>query len=439
MNVKEVFRGFAIIAFAIVVVLVLFIFQYAFTHINSNVELPISGKVIAIENKFGSDAGNIVIVNPPTGTPSNEVITTGGLKEEDLFASDNMRCWRQHGVSVEDALVFGEILDKSGCKAEAKKKKVSVKIVNNCLNIDIESELYALLCIDDKQPQMAIDIPTGFGVAPPIVITKSYNSAILFLIFLLSILLLWGRYEVSSFRERTLKRSVRFREGDVVEIKYIKPAPLFGEKPLQPKVPIEEIEKIHKKLLSERSVRESKELERIKLKADEVNNYIKEFNELAKEANSQLQTGNVEEARRLYLALFPIYSRLYNTLDESSKAELQMVVKYLHDQTNIALRGTEIRGLIEEAYTEAEAHRVDREKGYNALKDADRLNELIEKNKIEEAKKIFGGKTGGEGAKKKLVGSIDNLDESIDDSDENLKEAKRKLSEIKKLLGEPEK
>ena len=138
----------------------------------------------------------------------------------------------------------------------------------------------------------------------------------------------------------------------------------------------------------------------------------------------------------MYLALFPIYSRLYNTLDESSKAELQLVVKYLHDQVNIALRGTEIRGLIEEAYTEAEAHRVDREKGYNALKDADRLNELIEKNKIEEAKKVFGGKTSGEGVKRRLVGSIDSLGESIDDSDENMKEVKRKLNEIKKLLGE---
>ncbi|MEK6840322.1 MAG: hypothetical protein AABX72_05240, partial [Nanoarchaeota archaeon] len=179
--------------------------------------------------------------------------------------------------------------------------------------------------------------------------------------FLITLMIVWREFEM---RERAREQLEHIKEShhkplppEQIERRVIKAAPLFKEilseeeKLLNPL----EVREIHEKLMQEQKLM----IGGARLTHKEMSDYITHFNTLGKEISEELKHGNLPKARKKYLLLFPLYTRLYNSVDDAQKRELVDVIKFLHDQLNIMEKSRRIRHLIEEVYQETDKHRVD--------------------------------------------------------------------------------
>ncbi len=344
-----------IIALAFILILLLFFFQHL-----SNIAQE---KIAAYRDGERITGNPIVITGPSQTPPETSPPAATGLyikqKYQQDFERKNVVCLTRGGVTVEDVFVLGNLL--SGIDCALHKQQVDVTIQDKCVLLRAEQDLYSVFCASADAPSFRIVIPDA-GPAPELIKTpKNYNGLILFILFLLMLFLTWREFELrESKRERELKKKMREAEAqgktfvpeeEEKKIVYIKAAPLFKDvediekKHLTP----EEIEQVHQRFVQQELER-GIDVEFERLKKEEIADYITSFNTLVKKVVSHLQHGKLDDARRAYLLLFPLYTRLYASVDYTTRADLQSVLTYLHTQVQVMEKSRLIAELIEKAY-----------------------------------------------------------------------------------------
>jgi|GEM_PF-4355230 hypothetical protein len=298
--------------------------------------------------------------SPPPPTTSTPPVTV----PPPMVTDPVLTCFMEGGLTADDIEIGGAFFKGFYCPAPVEKKPVTATLENKCLGIHIGGEIDSAFCFAGPNTlQVGLSLPRQpEGVTPPLIISKNYNALILFILFLVSMVLMWREFEMRERRlhERELEKNRHLvLPSEQIDVKVITSAPLFKEivsaeeQLLSP----EEVKEIHEKLMKE----EHQAIRAPPLTSDEVNEFIKSFNALGKEIADYLKEGKLDKARKRYLALFPLYTRLYHSVDETHQRELVEVIKYLHDQLNIMEKSKKIRHLIEEAYKDLDQHRVDQE------------------------------------------------------------------------------
>ena len=424
MTLKSTLKDGLVIALGIIIIISLFSLQGWMETWRKNIQDKeiLTGRQIMIDSP---GAGDIIIGNGEDKKPKeNKPDTT---KQED----PNIKCLMDGGLTDDDVQIGGNFFKGIECP-EKKKDVIKAEIREHCVNVNVGQELDTKICIENrgmlnfgleipKQPEKAAGKPINL---------KNYNGLALFVMFLITLLLVWREFEV---KERKRKEWERIREkhvelpGEHIEVRVIKSAPLFKEIVSEEEKLLthEEMIEVHEKLVREQKAA----MEAKPLTTEEISECIKSFNAIGKDITEELKHGNLDKARRKFLLLFPIYTRLYNSLDEMRKRDLVDVIKYLHDQLNIMEKSRKIRHLIEEVYQHAEQHRVDKEP----------VEKTSEENKeIEKAAKVFsqlGGETEKEKIEKKdVLEGIEKMRESLIEGRTAEKKASNELrDELEKL------
>ncbi len=362
-----------IIALALILILLLFFFQHLSNTAQENIAAHRDGERIT---------GRPIVITGPSQTPPEvPPPTPTGLHIEQKYQQDferkNVACLTMGGVTVEDVFVLGNLL--SGIDCALHKKQVDVTVQDKCVLLRAEQDLYSVFCASADAPSFRITIPET-GPAPELLKTsKNYNGLILFILFLLILFLTWREFELrESKKERELRKKMREAEAqgktfvpeeEEKKTVYIKAAPLFKDvediekKHLTP----EEIEQAHQRFVQQELER-GREVEFERLKKEEVAEYIMRFNTLTKKVASHLQRGELDDARRAYLLLFPLYTRLYASVDYTTRADLQSVLTYLHIQLQVMEKSRFIGELIEKAYNVSEKKKEGVQKAQEAIK-----------------------------------------------------------------------
>lgn len=476
MKLSELMREIAIIIIFLIVIGSMFILHYAVSNINKEfnkkiISNEIIGKVVQIGGPVQPPPPP-----PPSQPPKPTVIINGTSPPEQpheespepVITNENVRCWKRAGIRNDDITIISNVLSGIKCEIIKERKKIDAKIEDNCLVIDISNETLTNLCfIEEKPPDIKIGIPSGGSGIGIYEGKRAYYGWILFLLFVLTIFLMWGRFEFREHQEKKIKEEYRhIFEGFGVEpepkIKYIEPPPKYKKGIIPPKIESEDIGITHSKLMEELPEEEKDIMQKIKIKSDDFPPYINKFNELARLTNESLIKNNLKQARKIYLELFPVYTKLFNSLDEQKKKEIQDVIKYLHDQINIMEKGRKIRHLIEEAYREAKKYKVEEPKkkteeskqySYSRISDFNPVREYLEKEDYENAIDMF-NKLGGKIEKKdetdiynipitkgEVLDEIDLIHKKLDERkdtvyNDKIIELKKELDELRQLITE---
>ena len=400
MTLKLILKDGLVIALGIIIIISLFSMQGWMETWRTNIQEKdvLTGRQISIDSPGAeiNHPGNDEPKRPPPKTEEQQ--------------DPNIQCLMDGGLTDDDVQIGGNFFKGIGCP-EKKKDVIKVEIKEHCMNVDVGEQLDTRICIENrgmlnfgleipKEPQKEVEKPLDL---------KNYNGLILFLLFLIILILVWREFEVKE-KKREEWEHIKEKHAELpaehIEVRVIKSAPLFKEIVSEEErlLTHEEMMEVHEKLMRE----EKTAMTARPLTIEEVSEYVKNFNAIGKDITEELKHGNLDKARKKYLLLFPIYTRLYNSLDEMRKRDLVDVIKYLHDQLNIMEKSRKIRHLIEEVYQHVEQHRVDKEP----------VEKTSEENKeIENAAKVFsqlGGEMEKEQIKKKdVLEKIDKMHESL--------------------------
>lgn len=428
-RLRALARDVAVILLGIMLVLGLFVLQSFLEGAREEVQgTVLTGAQIII---------NTTSTNPPPREPG--VVITPQYPQ--VQHHPRVQCLMQGGLTEDDVHLAGELLEGVPCP-ERQKREVKAALVDKCLRISVGGELDTALCVE-KEGAVSLDfaIPSvAPGQPPAVAVQRSFNGIILFVLFLMTVLWVWREYEM---RERKLEERQKERQRyeyhpvEEVEVKIIKSAPLFKEAVSEEEryLSPEEVREIHAALLRE----QQKMGEAPPLQREEIGEYIKGFNELGKEISRYLREGKLHKARRRYLLLFPLYTRLYYAVDEERKGELVDVMKYLHDQLNIMEKSKKIRHLIEEVYRDVEKHRVDVEPEHEKI--------VVLRDEKEKAEGVFSSLSGEGGPvrKKEVIRQIEKVQEHLERKDvpreqrATVKDLQAELEELKELVYHHEK
>lgn len=342
-----------IIILGIVLILVLFSLQAFFEQMRTSIS---------------SVTGNAIIINTTADNPPVPTIIINHTSSDLPFVSQEqsfnprLQCWVDGGLRADDIVIGKDFFEGFVCP-EKKKEIVTADVREECLVITVGEDVETDICSEDHgMLSFDVGLPSGAAaVAPAVPKERSYNGLILFIAFLVTLMIVWREFEL---RERSREQLEHAKEShhrtlppEHIERRVIKAAPLFKEilseeeKLLNPL----EVREIHEKLMQEQKLM----VGGARLTHKEMSEYITNFNNLGKDISEELKRGNLSKARKKYLLLFPLYTRLYNSVDDAQKRELVDVIKYLHDQLNIMEKSRRIRHLIEEVYQETDKHRVD--------------------------------------------------------------------------------
>ena len=480
MKLSDLMRDFAIIALFLIIVMIMFILQYASSSIQREFNQKItsdslSGRVVEIGGPAQPSQPSPPQTPPTQPSPPPSGVVIIGNKTSEVppveppppqLTNENLKCWNLAGIRYDDIRIIKNVLSGIKCEIKRERKSIDIGIKDNCLIIDINRETVTNLCTKEEQPpEIKIEIHSGGEGAGEIVEKKNYYGWILFLLFILTTIFTWGKFEFKDIKDKRLKEEFKHILEDVggeVQIKYIELPPRYkGSKEFPKKDVAEKIDDVHRRLIEERPIEEKELFMKLKIKPEDFAEYINKFNELARQTNDLILNNNIKLARRKYLEVFPVYSKLYNSLDDQKRKEIQDVIKYLHDQINIMEKSRKIRHLIEEAYREIKQNKTEPQnkaedsKSYSTagLKDLSQLRDLIESREHEAAVKLFNEMYGKikaikdtpdikfETEKKDILDEIDLIHKKLEEKYESMekeevKELEKELNELRDLIKE---
>ncbi len=353
------FKDSVVIFISILLILSLFGIHYYMEELHNEIkerapfQNTITGSVIVVTTSDVPLAPAINITKIPLPQPRPQ------------YTDLTLQCLSEGGLTPEDIAIGRNLFTAFSCDTTPS-TQAHVTRKGRCISLVIDGQLDNLFCFAGPQPDVRVTIPSG-GQAPPAPYTprKNYAGLILFTIFLIISILVWREFEIrESAMERRHREKIRRGETvtfpeEEIEVKVIKSAPIFKEilAKIEQKLSTEEREQIHKKLLQEQLSIESKE-RFTTIKQEEIADAVKQFNTLSKEVSEELKNGKLHNARKKYLFLFPLYTKLYNSVPEDQQVQLLDIIKYLHDQMNIMEKSRRIAHLIEKAYSDIQAHDV---------------------------------------------------------------------------------
>lgn len=354
MSWRSLLRDSAVIILGIFLIFFLFSVQTFLEQMRETLSSPqITGEAIIINTTGDDGLIHIIPSSPPEPPPSPP--------EPPL--NPELACWMEGGLTPDDIVIGKDFFEGLACPEERKKDRVTAAVEDRCLTVAVGNAVHTNICaVDEGLLSFGLVLPpTAAAVAPPLTPERTYTGLMLFLAFLITMMIVWREYEV---RERIREHLEHEREShhlplppEQIERRVIKAAPLFKEilSEEEKLLSSEDVQEIHEKLMQEQKMM----ITGAPLTHEEIGAYIRTFNALGKEISEELRHGNLSKARKKYLLLFPLYTRLYYAVDESRKRDLVDVIKYLHDQLNIMEKSRKIRHLIEEVYRDVEKHRVD--------------------------------------------------------------------------------
>jgi hypothetical protein len=421
----SVMKDSVVILLGIVLVLGLFAFQHFMGVVQEQGE-SLTGRQISIGTN---------LPDQPNKTPSPP--SSVGHSIEHPIVPETIQCLTEGGVTEDDVEITGSLLEGFPCEIDRERKEVSAEVEQNCLRLHVEDEIRTVICFDeDAGAQIGIVIPPRPHLdALDVEIGRNWLGLVLFLLFLITLFIVWREFEVreKALEEQRLRRIRRELPGERVEVKTIKSAPLFREYVPEEErmLSAEEAENIHSTLVSEQSMA----LRATPLKREEIVGAIKEFNRIGKEISIYLREGKLVKARKRYLLLFPLYTRLYHSVDTFKQRDLVDVMKYLHDQIHIMEKSKKIRHLIEEAYRDVDEHRVDQEttdEVKDLHKDVEQADQLLGQLSEERANKPL--------KKERVMGELDKFQDMVKDTSlpttqkKAMKNLEYELETLKKMV-----
>lgn len=368
---------------------------------------PIAGDVILIggpEEKKGTEQGQ-----------GADGATSRG--DQSQRASENLRCWRDAGLSEDDIKVVGSIASMKKCEDDGE-DSVSGKAEDGCIVLSV-GEVDTKICDldkDEKGPFFDIDFGGVLDrakervMAGPLVEFQKetdYYPGIFLIVMMLVGVLIWKEFELmerkrdsSHWRghghEHGEFKPELFEEEKKVEVKYIKAAPIFGEFGKEAR---EEKRKVFEEVEREKEELVAR-LHLEKVRRSQVKELIGRFNEASKIASGYLRQDNLDALKKAYLQMFPIYSRLIDVVNDDNKKGLQEVIAYFHREIRLREESLRISRLIERAYKGVKVKPrkaedtgigigVSAEVGRVTHDDLEKLRKLLEKKKYAEAKKFY--------------------------------------------------
>ncbi len=369
MGIKKTIHDIAVLCVGVVLVLTLFLVHYAVSQVGTHYQEKLTGQVIQISEGDSSD----IVIEDPSSSQAPEKPP----EPPPAPLSKNLQCWADAGITRTDMLIVGNLLENTPCKEEQERPKITVKKQSDCVVVDSDNQVVTQLCESPQSeaPKIDISFPESQGISAPLIPQqRNYAPWFLFILFGISVMVVSREH---SFAFGLKEKDEHVERDEDKEIKYIEAAPLFDEKKI--KSDIQDLERMHHKLLAGYTL-EKPSFASIRILPEEITAMIKEFNEQTRAIYNAIKKNDAATARRVYLDIFPLYTRLYNALKQERRQELQEVITYLHHQITIMEKSSTITHLIEEAYRQTERHKVSG-KSTNEKKTVEKLQKEIMKLK----------------------------------------------------------
>ncbi len=416
----------AVVAFYVFIILIIITLSlhYALTEKSFHLQNVITGGQIAIEG--GGDNNNVVIGgegNNPPGGQGNGGSGTTFLPPVIVTAEEkNNLCWMRRGLSDDDIRVVGNLLLLDACSYVKERKDVEVTSHESCFTITSEGKVSFDLCPQQDIPSLFITIPFGTGSAglpPP---SRNYFLPILIIFFVVSAIVLWSKFELSrNYHPRKPGEEPRIQQPEIgggfgvpaslaetIETKMIMLPPLFQKEALP----------------SASMLLDQKKLEQKKIHW--LNKRIKKFNKLTRLMNQCVEQERFDQARKIYLSLFPLYSKIEKRVDDQKKKKLDRVMSYLYHELSIRENKTTIAHLMQDFNAQdvrknvipERKNEIETEANKDFIRGYDDIRILLQEKRFDQAKKMLYKKLGKEPERKQVMPSMllrrdvyDSLDE----------------------------
>ncbi len=243
------------------------------------------------------------------------------------------QCWLDHGLKQEDFAIVGSLLQQTSCATTPKRQPIIARVQNNCLNVQVGSDATTTVCMDQEQPEFSVALPAPLTtpvVVPP---TKpNYWLALLLCLIGICILFVWGRADLRSdfYRRRATQDYTRLLPGQAeVEIRYIRPPPLYLKKSLDSAQPTSNEPAALPKIVSVMVERQSSAQPAL---ASPLNKFLVKFNALSQTLCELIAAKKFTEAEQNYPELYRLALEIYSKVTDENKPRLLRVVTSLHEE-----------------------------------------------------------------------------------------------------------
>ena len=351
MKLIKPLKEFALLIVAIFAILFLFLLQGTLEQLPTILEQnEITGNVIQVgDPKYQKNKIDI----RPNNTPKNPNPKINPKKQPQT-TNENLKCWLEHGMSKQDLLIVGPLLQSTLCQPDRTKKDVQGSVKDSCLQFDIETDATTNICVNTTTPTISLDIPTQGNntlVVPDT--SPSYWAGILFVSILLVLFALWNWKEMHI----NPRKHDQHKPYSEVDLEFGEVIPSYTKKQTEEDAMATHIDKLYATIKHH----EQQPARGKKLSKTQITRAIAQFNRLTDKLYKDIRSNHLGSADHHYQQLFELYLTIFHSISKENKQTILKVLMYFSRQLILLKKSRTINKLIQRAYNESDQYKITEE------------------------------------------------------------------------------